>query len=421
MASLPKRSAAQKIKQLVKLGCLGSVAFTGICVYKGDERFYGSFLMPFLQNWIVKDAEQAHRLAIWAAKNNLLIPPPSVRKSRKTNEPNPLLSSNVCGIQFSNPVGTAAGFDKNAEAVEGMYNLGFGFVEIGSVTPKAQDGNPKPRVFRLNEDRAIINRYGFNSEGHDAVLKRLEDLQQKFAVIDKSKSDSINGKPVIGVNLGKNKTSHIDSVQDYVDGVMKFGLVADYLVINISSPNTSGLRSLQERDQMKNLVKEVIKARDNLTKSHELKRTPVLIKIAPDLSHEDKSDIAQVIMKSDFKIDGLIVSNTTITRPTTLQNSCKSENGGLSGAPLKDLSTQTIFEMYKLTEGRIPIIGVGGVSNGQDAYDKIAAGASLVQLYTSLIYIGPPVAAKITNELEHILKENGFSNIKKAVGSAHSQ
>jgi dihydroorotate dehydrogenase len=228
-----------------------------------------------------------------------------------------------------------------------------------------------------------------------------------------------NKKPVIGVNLGKNKDSPLDSVQDYVDGVVKFGGIADYLVINISSPNTSGLRSLQERDHMMKLIKDVINARNNLTNSAGLKGPPVVIKIAPDLTKEDKADIAKAVMTSDLKIDGLIVSNTTVTRPETLKNSSKSETGGLSGAPLKDLSRQAIFDMYKLTKGEIPIIGVGGVSSGQDAYDKITAGASLIQLYTSFVYIGPPVAAKINNELEQLLKKNGFSNIKEAVGSAH--
>ena len=277
------RSAAQKIKQLIKLGCLGSVTFSGICVYKGDERFYSSWLMPFLQNWVVKDAEKAHRLAIWAAKNNLLIAPPSVRKQIITNHENPVLTTTVLGIKFPNPVGIAAGFDKNAEAVEGMHNLGFGFVEIGSVTPKPQPGNPVPRVFRLNEDQAIINRYGFNSDGHELVYQRLANLQSKYSNTS-SEHHLKQRKPIIGINLGKNKSSPVDSVDDYVEGVHKFGAIADYLVINISSPNTSGLRSLQERDQMKRLIKEVMKARDSLPSSNQSKKPPVVIKIAPDLS-----------------------------------------------------------------------------------------------------------------------------------------
>ena len=413
------RSAAQKIKQLIKLGCLGSVTFSGICVYKGDERFYSSWLMPFLQNWVVKDAEKAHRLAIWAAKNNLLIAPPSVRKQIITNHENPVLTTTVLGIKFPNPVGIAAGFDKNAEAVEGMHNLGFGFVEIGSVTPKPQPGNPVPRVFRLNEDQAIINRYGFNSDGHELVYQRLANLQSKYSNTS-SEHHLKQRKPIIGINLGKNKSSPVDSVDDYVEGVHKFGAIADYLVINISSPNTSGLRSLQERDQMKRLIKEVMKARDSLPSSNQSKKPPVVIKIAPDLSKEDKKDIATVVMSSDYKIDGLIVSNTTTSRPSSLQNGSKSETGGLSGSPLKDLSTQAIFDMYQLTNGKIPIIGVGGVSSGQDAFDKIAAGASLIQLYTSFIYIGPPVAAKINNELEQILQNKGFSHLQQAIGSAHA-
>ena len=413
---MAKRSAAQKIKQLIKLSCIGSITFSGICIFQGNEKFYSSFLMPFLQNSVVKDAEKAHRLAIWAAKNGFLISPPRVRYEIKTKQENPILSTNVFGIKFPNPVGIAAGFDKNAEAVEGMHNLGFGFVEIGSVTPKPQPGNPMPRVFRLNEDKAIINRYGFNSDGHDVVFKRLETLQEKYSDIGASKER----KPIVGVNLGKNKTSPVDSVEDYVDGVYKFGGIADYLVINISSPNTSGLRSLQERDQMKNLIKEVIKARNSLQLLKDAKKPPVVIKIAPDLTKEDRVDIAGVIMSSDYKIDGLIVSNTTISRPSSLNSELKSETGGLSGQPLKELSTQAVYDMYKLTKGKVPIIGVGGVGSGQDAFDKIAAGASLIQLYTSFVYIGPPVAAKINSELETILKDNGFSNLEQAIGSAHS-
>ena len=372
--------------------------------------------MPFLQNSVVKDAEKAHRLAIWAAKNNLLIAPPSVRKEIKMKQENPMLATTVFGIKFPNPVGIAAGFDKNAEAVEGMHNLGFGFVEIGSVTPKPQPGNPMPRVFRLNEDKAIINRYGFNSDGHDVVFQRLETLHAKYSDMGSTKER----KPIIGINLGKNKTSPVDSVQDYVDGVYKFGGIADYLVINISSPNTSGLRSLQERDQMKHLIKEVIKARNSLQLPKDSKKPPVVIKIAPDLTKEDKVDIAGVIMSSDYEIDGLIVSNTTISRPSSLKSELKSETGGLSGQPLKELSTQAISDMYKLTKGKVPIIGVGGVGSGQDAFDKIAAGASLVQLYTSFVYIGPPVAAKINRELEKILQDKGFSNLEHAIGSAHT-
>ena len=436
---MTSKSALQKIKQLTKLTCLGSVTFAGICIYRGDEHFYSHFLMPLLQNWIIKDAETAHRLAIWAAKNNLLVAPPRTRAELKSNHQNPLLTSSVFGLSFSNPVGVAAGFDKNAEAVEGMHNLGFGFVEIGSVTPRAQPGNPIPRVFRLTEDQAIINRYGFNSEGHDVVYERLDNTIKKLNAYaqpmsvqgvsvtsikyqsNASRSELQKYKPVIGVNLGKNKDSPLDSVQDYVDGVNKFGCIADYLVVNISSPNTSGLRKLQERGHIQSLIKEVITARNNLVLGHGSKKPPLLIKIAPDLTDDDKEDIAEVIMTSDFKIDGIIVSNTTISRPDTLQGTCKSEIGGLSGSPLKQLSTQTIFDMYKLTKGEVPIIGVGGISSGQDAYDKIIAGASLVQLYTAFVYIGPPIASKITNDLENILKENKFLNVQEAVGSAHRQ
>ena len=413
-----KRAAAQKIKQVIQLSCLGSITFSGMCIYKGNEKYYSTFLMPFLQNWIFKDAEQAHRVAIWACKNHLLIPPESVRKQRKTNESNQVLCTTLAGLKFPNPIGIAAGFDKNAEAIEGVHNLGFGFIEIGSVTPKPQSGNPKPRVFRLNEDKAIINRYGFNSEGHDVVYHRLEILNRKFAVTPESESKHNISGPVIGVNLGKNKDSPVDSVQDYVDGIHKFGGIADYLVINVSSPNTAGLRNLQEQEHMKNLIQKAIAARNQLNKHKNASKPPILIKIAPDLTDQDKVDIAQVVMASDYRIDGLIISNTTVSRPQSLTSPSKIERGGLSGAPLKQISTQTISDMYKLTNGSIPIIGVGGVSSGQDAFEKIVAGASLIQLYTAFVYIGPPIAAKINQELEKILKENGFTNIQQAVGSA---
>ncbi|XP_041339675.1 dihydroorotate dehydrogenase (quinone), mitochondrial isoform X2 [Pyrgilauda ruficollis] len=274
----------------------------------------------------------------------------------------------VLGQRFRNPLGLAAGFDKQCEAVDGLYKMGFGFVEVGTVTPKPQEGNPKPRVFRLAEDEAVINRYGFNSHGHVAVERRLRARQEKQIRLTGA------GMP-LGVNLGKNKSS-TDAAADYVAGVRTLGPLADYLVVNVSSPNTPGLRDLQGKAELRDLL-------------------------------------------SKLGVDGLIVSNTTVSRPSSLRSRQRTEPGGLSGKPLRELSTQTIREMYALTQGRVPIIGVGGVSSGQDALEKIRAGASLVQLYTALVYHGPPVVGAVKRELEELLREQGFKNVMEAVGADH--
>ncbi|XP_053555425.1 dihydroorotate dehydrogenase (quinone), mitochondrial isoform X2 [Bombina bombina] len=313
---------------------------------------------------------------------------------------------NILGNSFRNPVGLAAGFDKHAEAVDGLFKLGFGFVEIGSVTPKPQKGNPTPRVFRLHQDRAIINRYGFNSHGVEVVRQRLLER------VEKQKRLTAGGMP-LGINLGKNKTTE-DAADDYMQGVRELGPLADYLVINVSSPNTPGLRDLQGREQLYNLLDKVVRARDALSCEQ---KPALLVKIAPDLSARDKKDIASVLI--ELGIDGLIVTNTTISRPSTLQDPQSCESGGLSGVPLRDLSTETVREMYALTAGKIPIIGVGGVSSGLDALQKIRAGASLVQLYTALVYQGPPVVTTVTHELEKLLIDQGFSCVTEAVGADH--
>lgn len=268
---------------------------------------------------------------------------------------------------------------------------------------KTQDGNPRPRVFRLEDDKAVINRYGFNSEGHIAVKRRLELL----------KAGGFDG--VLGVNLGKNKTSP-SAEDDYVAGVREFSHLADYLVINISSPNTPGLRNLQSRSDLKKLITAVNKARRelNLTKS-----PPLLLKIAPDLTDTDIEDIAQVIVDNDSKVDGLIISNTTVTRPDSLSSVHAQEAGGLSGAPLTEMSTNVIRKMYSLTKGEVPIIGVGGVDSGQEAWSKVKAGASLVQVYTGMVYQGPVIAAKIRKELAILVKKEGLENLQQAVGLDH--
>ncbi|KAL3860218.1 hypothetical protein ACJMK2_010373 [Sinanodonta woodiana] len=383
----------KKLKDTVIIASAGTLCFVSYSIYEGNEKFYRQFVMPAIH---MLDAETSHKLAVKAAKYKLIV---------KSKEPDPeILHTKVWGRTFSNPVGLAAGFDKDGEAVDGLLRMGFGFVEVGSVTPLAQPGNPKPRVFRLLEDKGVINRYGFNSEGHDAVYERLKVREAETSV-------AVDG--IVGVNLGKNKTSE-NAVGDYVKGVRKFGKVADYLVINVSSPNTPGLRDMQGKENLDNLLDKVSQAR-NLLQTE--KKPPLLVKIAPDLTDEDKQDIASVITKKEGYIDGLIISNTTVSRPATLHSPQKVETGGLSGQPLKELSTKTVQDMYVLTKGRIPIIGVGGISSGEDAYKKIRAGASLIQLYTALIYEGPPVIKRIKRELEQLLKQDGYNNVSEAVGA----
>lgn len=382
--------SAKRLKDIAIIVPGAFLTFAGYSIYEGNEKFYREYVMPFTHKFF--DAETAHRLGVLAAKYNI------VPRKQKTPD-SPILSSVVFGREFSNPVGLAAGFDKDGEGVRGLTKIGFGFIEIGSVTPEPQPGNPKPRVFRLKEDKAVINRYGFNSEGHEAVYNRLKDRV--------TEQDNC----LLGINLGKNKSS-TDPISDYTQGVEKFSRVADYLVVNISSPNTPGLRDLQGKQKLQNLLDKVIERRDEMEV-----RKPLLVKIAPDLTDRDKEDIAAVVTSRKGYVNGLIISNTTVRRPPSLKNPSKTEEGGLSGPPVRDMSTKTIADMYRLTNGSIPIIGVGGVSSGQEAYKKIRSGASLVQLYTALVYEGPPVVKKIKRELEELLRRDGFKSISEAVGA----
>lgn len=297
----------------------------GSALAAGDERLYTAAVMPALR---VVTPEAAHGLALRAAALGLL--PPARPDS-------PSLEVHVLGLRFRNPLGLAAGFDKHGEAVDGLYRMGFGFVEVGTVTPEPQEGNPKPRVFRLVEDEAVINRYGFNSHGHAAVERRLrarQEAQLKLTTV---------GMP-LGVNLGKNKSS-TDAAADYVAGVQTLGPLADYLVVNVSSPNTPGLRDLQGKAELRDLLTKVLAERDMLPSE---RKPAVLVKIAPDLTEQDKQDIAGVVC--EVGVDGLIVSNTTTSRPRGLQSTQRLEAGGLSGKPLRELSTQTVREMYALTQ-----------------------------------------------------------------------
>jgi dihydroorotate dehydrogenase len=335
------------------------------------------------------DPERAHGLTIAALRAGLVTAPPRA--------PDPILASTLWGLRFPTPLGLAAGFDKNAVVMKAMLGLGFGFVEVGSVTPRPQAGSGRPRIFRLAEDGAVINRLGFNNAGQAAAEARLEAFRAAEAGI-------------VGVNLGKNKDSD-DAAADYVSGVSSLGPLADYLVINVSSPNTPGLRALQGRAALEDLLTRVTAVRDALPAG---KRPPLVLKIAPDLSAADKEDIAGVALAA--RIDGLAISNTTIERPEDLTGRHRGEAGGLSGRPLFGPSTAVLSEFTSLTGGKIPLIGIGGVASAADAYAKIRAGACLVQLYSALIYRGPGLVSEITLGLAELLRRDGFSSLGEAVG-----
>ncbi|KAK9791356.1 hypothetical protein WJX73_007084 [Symbiochloris irregularis] len=320
------------------------------------------------------------------------------------------LLSTVWNRTFPNPIGLAAGFDKDAEGVEGLLCMGFGFVEIGSVTPLPQPGNAKPRVFRLPELNAVINRYGFNSSGVDEVGKNLQNFRTRAA------QDPARAPGLLGVNLGKNKTSD-DAAADYCLGAAKLGRHADYLVINVSSPNTPGLRALQSRKQLELIIKRMRSTRDSMSWGV-LGPPPILVKVAPDLPDVDRRDVAAVALRSG--IDGLIVSNTTMHRPQLVaDHPCGHETGGLSGEPLRQEALAALKEMYRLTKGKLPIIGCGGISTGQHAYESIRAGASLVQLYTGIAYGGPALVPRLKRELAACLEADGFQSVGAAVGADH--
>ncbi|HWH17790.1 MAG TPA: quinone-dependent dihydroorotate dehydrogenase, partial [Allosphingosinicella sp.] len=307
----------------------------------------------------------------------------------KGEAPDPLLGIRVAGLDFPNPVGLAAGFDKNGEVYRQILGLGFGFAEVGTLTPRPQAGNPKPRLFRLAEDRAVINRMGFNNEGIGAAHVRLAGRKR-------------NG--VVGVNVGANKES-ADRVADYAEGVRRMAPVADYLTVNISSPNTPGLRALQDKGALDELLSTVMEARGD---------TPLFLKVAPDLQRAEIDDISAISMK--WGVDALIVANTTLSRPA-LRSSRRDEAGGLSGAPLKELALERLRDFRSATGGAMPLIGAGGIESGVDAYARIRAGASLVQLYSALVYEGPGLARRIAAELRDLLRRDGFARADEAVGT----
>lgn len=307
------------------------------------------------------------------------------------------LKQTACGLDFASPVGMAAGFDKNAYVNYSLQKFGFGFIETGTVTPKAQSGNPRPRLFRLEEDQAIINRLGFNNEGADIFLKNI--LSTKLDIPR-------------GINIGKNKDT-VDAASDYVFLLEKFYAHASYITINISSPNTKDLRDLQQGDQLDSLLSTIIDKKNSLKKLHN-KNTPIWLKLAPDLTWSEQEKIAEIVLK--HKIDALIISNTTISREFNLKSKYATETGGLSGQPLFKKSNEVLKNFYKLTDKKIPLIGVGGIACAQDAYTKIKCGATLVQLYSALIYQGFGMVEEITRELSDLVKRDGYENISQAIG-----
>jgi dihydroorotate dehydrogenase len=345
------------------------------------------------------DPEEAHTIALMLLKKGL-------GPKLKTGE-DPVLHTSVCGLAFHNPVGLAAGFDKNAEVIDDVLDFGFGFAEIGTITPRPQPGNPKPRIFRAFGAHAVINRLGFNSDGMDSCLRRIQawhDARQPLKTGKKGEES----RGLVGINLGKNKDSE-DVAGDYSTGFKRVTPYADYVTINISSPNTPGLRDLQNREELEQLLRAVTDARASSSQ-----KPPLFVKIAPDLTDAQAQDIAEVALTSG--IQGLIVGNTTVTRPGNLPPDFAGEEGGLSGKPLFDLSTQMLAKIYKLTQGKIPLIGCGGISSGADAYAKIRAGASLVQLYSALVFEGPGLVPRIKRDLAELLKRDGFQSVSEAVG-----
>lgn len=350
-------------------------------------RAFDAFSLPLLR-WF--DAEDAHRLAISGLK---LLPPLRPRPD------DPKLAVRAFGLNFPNPVGMAAGFDKSGEVPDALLRLGFGFVEVGSVTPRPQSGNPRPRLFRLERDEAVINRMGFNNDGADLVLRRLAARARLPGIV--------------GVNVGANKDS-ADRTADYVKLIETFAPVASYFTVNVSSPNTPGLRNLQHAAALDDLLAKVIDARERVrTKAGD---SPVLLKIAPDLSLAELDDVVQVARSR--RVDGMIVANTTLARPATLREQTRAkEQGGLSGRPLFRLSTRMVAETYVRVEGAFPLIGVGGIDSGGAALTKIRAGASLVQLYSSLVYKGLGLVDDIKRDLASTLLRTGRDSLSEIVGA----
>ncbi|MBU6140934.1 MAG: quinone-dependent dihydroorotate dehydrogenase [Proteobacteria bacterium] len=339
------------------------------------------------------DLESAHNLAINFLK---FCPRTATIFSAKRDYEN--LRSKLWDLDFTSPIGMAAGFDKNAEVATTLEKFGFGFVECGTVTPKAQTGNDRPRIFRLEEDLALINRLGFNNLGAEVFEKNLPKISVP-----------------LGINIGKNKDTE-EALHDYLPLLEKFYQKASYITVNISSPNTKNLRDLQNENQLDLFLSEIAKKKNEL-KNTQKKNTPILLKVAPDLSVAEQEKIAETVIKN--KIDGMVISNTTIDRDLNLKSKNAAELGGLSGAPLLKKSNEVLKNFYKFTEGKIPLIGVGGISSAQDVYEKIKCGASLVQIYSAFIYQGFGLVEEIKKELSKKIVAEGLKNISELVGAAH--
>ena len=341
--------------------------------------FFRSFIFKF-------SPEVAHSLAIKALKLNNLPTNKTVQSK--------ILETEFCGKKLLTPVGVAAGFDKNAEVYNPLFNLGFGFVEVGTITPKSQYGNPKPRVFRLEEDEALINRLGFNNTGSEEISSR---------IIKETK------KGILGINIGPNKDTE-NRIDDYLNCFKKFHSLADYITINISSPNTEKLRDFHNQDELSSLIKGLKNEKNKLNST-----VPIAIKVSPDLNDEQIDIVSNILL--DYEIEIVIVSNTSDKNRDKLNNINKLEKGGLSGKPLFEVSNRVISKFYRHIGKKIKIIGVGGVDSGEAAFEKIIRGASLVQLYTGMVYKGPRIASLISSELIDILKNKGFKNVSEAIGT----
>lgn len=338
------------------------------------------------------DPERAHRLAIRGLGMGFV--------PRQRNDHWPRLRISFAGLDLPNPLGLAAGFDKNAEAIGGLTRLGFGWLEVGTITPRPQAGNPKPRIFRLPADRALINRLGFNNQGLEAARRRLAQRKPNDGII--------------GANIGANRDTD-DPVLDYATCLDSLYPHADYFTINVSSPNTPGLRDLQGKERLTRLLGTLIERREMLLQGCGVNK-PLFLKIAPDLTLEDEADVAEVVMEQG--VDALIIANTTLDRPGDLSDPARNETGGLSGRPLFARSTAQIGRFHELIGGKLPLIGVGGIDSGEAAYAKIRAGATALQVYTGFIYGGPSLVPAILDDLERRLSADVFSHLTEAVGSA---
>ncbi len=348
---------------------------------------YESVLRPLLFRL---PAEPAHQLGLWGLGLLDLVPEYAAKLARERAAA-PKLTQRIAGLTFPNPIGVAAGLDKNAEALPGLFACGFGFVEVGTVTPRPQDGNEAPRLFRLPEHHALINRMGFNNAGMDALASRLFEFQDRPGPV--------------GVNLGKNKaTPNAQAAEDYAAGARRLGPLADYLVVNLSSPNTPGLRELQEPAMLEGILRAV--------RAEVREEKPVFLKIAPDLTDEAIDAAVDVAISCD--VDGLVCTNTTVGRPVDHEHNA--ERGGLSGKPLRDRATEVVRRVFRHTNGTMPIIGVGGVFSVDDAWEKICAGACLVQVYTGFIYEGPELPLRLKKGLTELVENAGLSSVSQAVG-----